>query len=45
MRSPAAVKKPYHAPALTPLGSLRELTASGSKPGKENHGNVRGSKP
>ena len=43
--SPEPVKKPYHPPVLTPLGSLREMTASGSKNGTENQGNVLGNKP
>lgn len=42
MKAPAAVKKPYRAPALTPLGSLREMTANGSVNKNENNGHPDG---
>lgn len=35
----------YAAPKLELLGRVRDLTAAGSKPGKENKGDIRGSKP
>ena len=33
---------PYSTPSVTKYGAVRDLTASGSKNGKENHGNVQG---
>lgn len=35
-------KVSYDAPKLTTYGGMKELTASGSKPGNENQGNVSG---
>lgn len=41
----ATQRQTYQAPRLRLLGRVRDLTASGSKTGKENKGNVHGNKP
>lgn len=35
----------YSAPTLTVHGKMVVLTAQGTKPGTENHGNVKGNRP
>lgn len=35
----------YEAPTLTVHGKMVALTAQGTKPGRENQGNVRGRRP
>lgn len=42
-RTQAAI--PYAAPTLMVHGRMVVLTAQGTKPGNENHGNVNGEKP
>lgn len=39
------VRDVWMTPSLRVLGTLADLTASGSKSGKENRGNVHGNKP
>ena len=39
----ATARIPYATPAVTNYGAVRDLTASGSKTGKENQGNTTGS--
>ncbi len=41
----ASGRIPYSTPSVTNYGAVRDLTASGSKDGKENHGNTAGNKP
>ena len=39
------VRASYSTPSFRVLGTLAELTATGSKSGKENNGNKTGNKP
>jgi hypothetical protein len=41
----ATGRREYVSPRLELLGRMSDLTASGSKSGKENHGNVAGNRP